>query len=66
MITDGPLPGLPEACAARPHKPCPVHRRAPALAGLTGNCQEFEVPAADSAFQRADDWARIVVGPRDI
>src|SRR5438874_3417556 len=33
---------------------------------LTSNCQEFEVPPADSALQRADDRARIVIGARDI
>ena len=33
---------------------------------LTGNRQELEVPAADSALQCADNRARIVVGPGDI
>src|SRR5215472_125515 len=58
-------PGQPGLRHTAP-KPGPVHRHAPAPAGLPGNYQEFEVPAADSAFQRADDWARIVVGPGDI
>ena len=66
MITDGPLPGPAGPALHGPSRSCPVHRHAPALAGLTGNCQELEVPAADSAFQRADDRARIVVRTGDI
>ena len=65
MITDGPLPGPAGPALHGPRGPA-WFTAAPALAGLTGNRQELKVPAADGAFQRADDRPRIVVRTGDI
>ena len=65
MITDGPLPGPAGPALNSPTSPA-WFTAAPALAGLASNRQELKVPAADSAFQRADDRARIVVRTGDI
>jgi hypothetical protein len=65
MITDGPRPG-PAGSAFCGRRSPAWFTAAPALAGLTGNCQELEVPATDGAFQRADDRTRIVVRTGDI